>query len=187
MIVLDTGGRRNNLVSWDVAVMAMIAVSAMGFLLSDGEKRRVYWVRAMRRCLLRMSSVIRYEQPGLADLLARMDLRATPQERELTQLLHRCAKKWYASANPQLLLLFSAESARLRGYGVLSREDCAPFEGVLAELGRICLSEQLALIDRADERLREREEILARESAVRTRLIRTLGVCAGAAVFLVLI
>lgn len=167
--------------------MAMIAVSAAGFLLSDGEKRRVYWVRAMRRCLLRMSSVIRYEQPGLADLLARMDLRATPQERELTQLLHRCARKLYASSNPQLLLLFSSESARMPGYGVLSQEDRAPFEGVLAELGRMRLPEQLALIDRADERLRAREEILARESAVRTRLIRTLGVCGGAAAFLILV
>ena len=167
--------------------MAMIAVSAAGCLLSDGEKRRVHWVRAMRRCLLRMSSVIRYEQPGLPDLLARMDLRATAQERELTQLLHRCARKLYASANPQLLLLFSSESARLPGYGVLSQEDRAPFEGVLAELGRLRLAEQLSLIDRADERLRQREEILARESAVRARLIRTLGVCCGAAVFLILI
>lgn len=167
--------------------MAMIAVSAAGFLLSDGEKRRVHWVRAMRRCLLRMSSVIRYEQPGLADLLARMDLRATPQERELTQLLHRCAQRMYASPNPQLLLLFSGESARLPGYGVLSQEDRAAFEGVLAELGRTRLQEQLRLIDSADERLRTREELLERESAARTRLIRTLGVCCGAAVFLILI
>ena len=167
--------------------MAMIAVSAMGFLLSDGEKRRVYWVRAMRRCLLRMSSVIRYERPGLADLLAQMDLRATPQERALSQLLHSCAKRMYASANPQLLILFSSESARMPGYGVLSHEDRAPFEGVLAELGRLRLEEQLLLIDRADERLREREEILDRESAARTRLIRTLGMCGGAAAFLILI
>lgn len=175
------------MVSWDVAVMTMIAISASGFLLSDGEKRRVHWVRAMRRCLLRMGSVIRYEQPALPDLLARMDLRATPQERALTQLLHRCAQRMYASINPQLLLLFSAESARLPGYGVLSREDRAPFEGVLAELGRMRLSEQLSLIDRADEGLRAREEILVRESAMRTRLIRTLGVCCGAAAFLILI
>lgn len=167
--------------------MAMIAVSAAGFLLSDGEKRRVYWVRAMRRCLLRMSSVIRYEQPGLPDLLARMDLRASPQERALTQLLQSCAKRMYASANPQLLILFSSESARMLGYGVLSHEDRAPFEEVLAELGRMRLPEQLALIERADERLREREEILARESRMRTRLIRTLGVCGGAAVFLILV
>lgn len=167
--------------------MAMIAVSTAGFLLSDGEKRRVHWVRAMRRCLLRMSSAIRYEQPGLADLLAQIDLRATPQERELTRLLHRCAQRLYASANPQLLLIFSGESARLAGYGVLSREDRAPFEGVLAELGRTRLTEQLRLIDRADEQLRAREEQLARESGMRTRLIRTLSVCGGAALFLILI
>ena len=101
--------------------------------------------------------------------------------------LHRCAERMYASANPQLLLLFSAESARLPGYGVLSGEDRAPFESVLAELGRLRLAEQLSLIDRADEHLRAREEILERESAMRSRLIRTLGVCCGAGVFLILI
>ena len=57
------------MVSWDVAVMAMIGISAIGFLLSDGEKRRVRWVRAMRRCLLRMNGIIRYEQPELPALL----------------------------------------------------------------------------------------------------------------------
>lgn len=175
------------MVSWDIAVMAMIAVSMVGFLISDGERRRVLWVRAMRRCLLHMSSAIRYEQPPLQALLAGLDLRVTPQERELSQLLHRCAGRMYASANPQLSLLFARESVRTKGYGVLSREDRAPFESVLSELGRLRLSEQLSLIDRADEQLREREEILSRESAVRTRLIRTLGVCCGAAVFLILI
>ena len=65
--------------------MAMIGISAIGFLLSDGEKRRVRWIRAMRRCLLRMNGIIRYEQPELPALLERIDLRATPQERELTR------------------------------------------------------------------------------------------------------
>ena len=175
------------MVSWDAAVMVMIAISAAGFLISDGEKRRVLWVRAMRRCLLRMSSMIRYEQPGLPALLERMDLQGTPQERALAQLLHRCAARMYACANPQLLLLFASESARLPDYGVLAQEDRAAFEHVLAELGRNRLSEQLRLIDSADEQLRAREEQLVRESGMRARLIRTLGVCCGAAVFLILI
>lgn len=165
----------------------MIAISTVGFLLSDGEKRRVHWVRAMRRCLLRMSSVIRYEQPGLSELLRRVDLRATPQERELTRLLHGCAERLKGREDAQLLLLFAGQSARLPGYGVLSGEDRAAFEEVLADLGRTHLQEQLRLIDSADERLRAREEQLVRESGMRARLIRTLGVCCGAAVFLILI
>lgn len=164
----------------------MIVISTVGFLLSDGEKRRVHWVRAMRRCLLRMSSVIRYEQPGLPELLRRVDLRATPQERELTRLLHGCAERLHACAHAQLPLIFAAQSARLPGYGVLSSEDRAAFEEVLADLGRTPLQEQLRLIDSADERLRAREEQLARESGMRARLIRTLGVCCGAAAFLIL-
>lgn len=175
------------MVSWDVAVMAMIDVSAAGFLVSDGEKRRVHWVRAMRRCLVRMGSMIRYEQPGLDDLLLRVDLRATAEERLISQLLHRCAHRMHTSANPQLSLIFAAESSHMRSYGVLSQEDRAAFEGVLGELGRIRLPEQLRLLDAADERLRAREEQLDRESSVRVRLIRTLGLCCGAAVFLVLI
>jgi len=172
---------------WNTAVMAMIAISTMGFLISDGEKRRVYWVRAMRRCLMRMSSIIRYEQPGLKRLLERVDLRATPQERALTRMLQRCAVRMHEEANLQLAVLFAQESASLPGYGVLSREDCSAFEGVLADLGRIRLPEQLRLIDSADERLRAREEQLLRESGMRARLIRTLSVCCGAAVFLILI
>ena len=167
--------------------MAMIAISAAGFLLSDGERRRVHWVRAMRRCLVRMGSMIRYEQPGLDELLLRVDLRAMPQEKELMQLLHRCAKHMQTCVNPQLSLAFAHESARVRSYGVLSAEDRAAFEGALAQLGRTRMPEQLCLLDAADERLRAREELLARESGVRMRLIRTLGVCSGAAAFLILI
>lgn len=166
--------------------MAMILISSIGFLLSDGEKRRVGWIRAMRRCLVRFSGVIRYEQPPLDELLLRVDLRATQQERELTRLLHTCAGR-IRSGGAQLTLLFAGESARLPGYGVLSGEDRQAFEAVIGELGRLRLDEQLRLIDSADERLRQREETLSRECARRAQLIRTLGVACGAAVFLILI
>jgi len=171
----------------DAAVMAMIAISAMAFLISDGEQRRVRWIQAMRRCLLRMNGIIRYEQPGLCTLLRRIELHSTPQERELTRLLHACARRMETSSNPQLMLLFAGESARLPGYGVLNSQDRAAFECVLGELGRTRLPEQLRLIDSADERLRAREETLTRECAKRARLIRTLGLSGGAAVFLILI
>lgn len=171
----------------DAAVMAMIAISATAFLISDGEQRRVRWIQAMRRCLLRMNGIIRYEQPGLCTLLRRIELHSTPQERELTRLLHACARRMETSSNPQLMLLFAGESARLPGYGVLNSQDRAAFECVLGELGRTRLPEQLRLIDSADERLRAREETLTRECAKRARLIRTLGLSGGAAVFLILI
>lgn len=167
--------------------MAMVGISALGFLLADGERRRVRWIQAMRRCLLRMNNIVRYEQPELSQLLRRIDLRATPQERELTRLLHASAQRLENCVNPQLMLLFAGESARLPGYGVLSEEDRSAFEAVLSELGRTGLPEQLRLIDGADERLRMREEILSREAARRAQMIRTLGITGGAAVFLILI
>ena len=61
----------------------MISLSAIGFAVADGETRRVRWIQAMRRCILRMNDVIRYERLPLAALLARMDLRATREQREL--------------------------------------------------------------------------------------------------------
>ena len=167
--------------------MAMIGISSVGFLLSDGERKRIRWIQAMRRCLLRLSGVIRYEQPPLEILLTRIDLRATQQERELTRLLHTCAAQIRNGANPRLMMLFAGESARLPDYGVLSSEDRQAFEAVIGELGQLRLDEQLQLIDSADERLRQREEALVRECARRARLIRTLGVACGAAVFLILI
>lgn len=173
--------------SWETAVMAMIMVCAVGFLLSDGEKRRVYWIRAMRRCLLRMNGIIRYEQPGLSGLLRRINLSSTPQERALTRLLHACAARMDRSSNPQLLVLFAGESAKLAGYGVLSGEDRSAFEAVLSELGRTQMDEQIRLIDEADERLRAREEELTRDCAKRTQMIRALSMAGGAAVFLILI
>ena len=175
------------MVSWDVAVMAMIGISSVGFLLSDGEKKRVRWVRAMRRCLLRMSGVIRYEQPPLEELLMRVDLRGTQQEKELTRLLHACAARMADSMDSQLTLIFAEESARMPGYGVLSQEDRHAFENVIGELGRNRLDEQLRLMEDADERLRQREEALDRECTRRVQLIRTLGAACGAAVFLMLI
>ena len=71
---------------WDTAVMAMISLSAIGFAAADGEMRRVRWIQAMRRCILRMNDVIRYERLPLAALLKGMDLRATREQRELTRL-----------------------------------------------------------------------------------------------------
>ena len=171
----------------DVALMAMIVLSAMGFLIADGEKRRVRYIQAMRRCLLRMNDLIRYEQLSLPDMLMRIELRTTQQDRDLTRLLHASAQRLGHCVNPQLMLLFAGESARLPSYGVLSEEDRSAFEGVLAELGRTRLPEQIRLLDSADERLRAREEELERESGRRARIIRTLGVSLGAAAFLILI
>ena len=173
--------------NWDVALMAMVAVIALGFLLADGERRRVRYIQAMRRCLLRMNDIIRYEQPPLCKLLERVELRATQQERELTSLLHASAQRLQSCSNPQLMLLFAGESARLPGYGVLDEEDRSAFESVLGELGRTGLREQLRLIGEADERLRAREEKLRREADRRAQLLRTLGLTGGAAVFLLLI
>ena len=72
-------------------------------------------------------------------------------------------------------------------FGVLTEEDRGAFEALLGELGRTGLDEQLRLIGAADERLRRREAEVERDCAQRARLIRTLGVTAGAAVFLLLI
>ena len=72
---------------FDAAMTAMIAVSSVAFLLSDGEKRRLRWVQAMRKYLSRLACVLRYEQPELARLLLGVELRATPQERLLTKLM----------------------------------------------------------------------------------------------------
>ena len=171
----------------DGAVMAMVGVIALGFLVADGERRRVLWVQAMRRCLLRMCDLIRYEQPGLGELLCRIELRATPQERELTRLLHESAQKLSHCANPQLRMIFEHEAAASPLYGVLSAEDRGAFEAIFAELGHRGLSEQLRLIDEADERLRAREELLRRETGRRAQLIRALSLTGGAAVFLILI
>ena len=175
------------MVSWDVAVMAMIGVSAMGFLIADGERSRVRYIQAMRRCLARFADVLRFEQPELAQLLRRVNLRSTVQERQLTQMLHACADRLDNCVNPQLMLLFAGECACSPGYGVLTEEDKTAFETFLGELGRTGLDEQMKLIGEADERLRRREAEVEHECAQRSRLIRTLGVTAGAAVFLLLI
>ena len=87
--------------------MAMIGVSAMGFLIADGERSRVRYIQAMRRCLARFADVLRFEQPELAQLLRRVNLRATAQERQLTQMLHACADRLDNCVNPQLMLLFA--------------------------------------------------------------------------------
>lgn len=171
----------------DAAFSVTMCICAAAVLLADGERQRASYVRAMRRCLMRMNDIIRYERPPLAQLLRRIELKGTRQERELTRMLHACADRLEHCANPQLLNLFAGESARRSTYGVLSGEDREAFEGILAELGRCGLAEQLRLIGEADERLRAREEILNHESRQRARLIRTLGFAGGAAVFLILI
>ena len=121
--------------------------------MADGETRRVRWIQAMRRCILRMNDVIRYERLPLAALLARMDLRATREQRELTRLLHLCGERMENSANPQLVELFVREAGRTPSYGVLAEADREAFEQVLGELGRTGLEEQLRILSEADGRL----------------------------------
>lgn len=171
----------------DAAVMAMAGASAIGFLLADGERKRIRWVQAMRRCLIRLGDIIRYEQRGVCALLRTVDLNSSAQERLLTRLLHSCAGAMEREDLPSMKLIFAKESARVQEYGVLSREDREPFEQVMGELGASGMLEQMRLIDEADERLRQREETLRREGVQRARLMRTLGVCCGAGLFLILI
>ena len=172
---------------WDTAVMAMISLSAIGFAAADGEMRRVRWIQAMRRCILRMNDVIRYERLPLAALLKGMDLRATREQRELTRLLRLCGERMENSANPQLIELFVREVGKTPSYGVLAETDKSAFEQVLAELGRTGLDEQIRILSDADERLRQREESLRQNAARRAQMIRPLGVTGGAALFLLLI
>lgn len=172
---------------WDVAVTAMASVCAAGFLAADGERRRVCWVRAMRRSLLRIADLIRYEQPDLRTLLLRVDLRATPQERELTRLLHACASRMEQGKDANLARLFEEERASAPACGALGEKDTGPYEAVLSELGLRGMSEQLRLIGEADERLRCREEELRRDGDRRAQLIRALSLTGGAAVFLMLV
>lgn len=173
--------------NWNKAVMAMMTISALGFLISDGEMRRIGWIRAMRKCLLRMCSIIRYEQPELSVLLQRIKLDATQQEKQLTKILHACAERIRTSTNPQLLLLFAGESSRNAAFGVLNSEDRGAFEHVIAELGRNRMTEQISLIEEADERLRVRERELETEGKRRAQLIRSLGLACGAAAFLIIV
>ena len=171
----------------NAAVMAMISLSAIGFAVADGEMRRVRWVQAMRRTLMRINDMIRYERVPLAKLLQSIELHATREQRDLTRLLHACGARLENSVNPQLVEIFAAETERTPGYGVLSQTDRSAFEQVMAELGRTGLDEQLRILSDADERLRQREECLRRDAGRRAQLIRTLGVTGGAALFLLLI
>lgn len=171
----------------DAAVLALIGISAMGFLLADGERQRLRWVQAMRRCLLRFSDAIRYEQLPLQRMLLSVDLRATQQEKLLCRLLRKCAERLEGEERIPLAEAFRAESGRIQGYGLLSLQDKAPFETMLEELGRCSLHEQIRLLSDADERLRVQEELLRRETLRRARLTASLGMCCGAAVFLMLI
>lgn len=133
-----------------------------------------------------MNDLIRYERLPLVRLLEEIDLRGTREQRELTSLLHACGKRLENSANPQLIEIFTRETGKMPGYGVLAERDRSAFEQVMAELGRTGLDEQLRILSDADERLRQREECLRRDAAKRAQLIRTLGVTGGAAVFLLL-
>lgn len=169
------------------AVLAMVLISAMGFCLAEGEKQRVGWLRAMRRCLLRMKDMIRYERRDVTGLLAAIELDATRQERQLCGILHACAREAAQREGASPASCFAAARARSAPYGVLGAQDRAAFEETIAQLGRFGMQEQLLLIDEAIMRLSAREQTLGDELRTRCRLLRTLCVSGGAAMFLLLI
>ena len=175
------------MVSWDIAVMAMILVTVLSFMAANGERTRVRYLQAMQRCLMKIRDMIRYEQPGIYDLLMRIDMRGTKQEKELSSLMHETANRLTYVQAPQIMQIFVSECAKRPGYGVLTMEDRHMFENLLGELGRCGLSEQLLLLDGALERMKRREQELDAQCDKRAKLIRTLGVTGGAAVFLILV
>lgn len=172
---------------WETAVMAMISVSAMGVLIAEGELTRVRYVRAMRNCLMRISEMIRYEQPDLKSLLLRIDLRGNVQEKQLTAMLHETAKRLDRTCAPQLIRLFRGQSVSRQAYGILSEEDRRVFETLLGNLGRLGLEEQIKSLEAADVGLAKREAELDEECARRAKLIRALSISGGAAAFLLIV
>lgn len=134
-----------------------------------------------------MHELIRFEQPPLDRLLMQINLRATPEERQLSAMLRACAEKMRDSSNPQLLRVFSGASVRAPSYSVLGEADRGAYENLLGELGRTGLDGQLKRLDQAHAYFCRREEEVGAACAQRARLIRTLGVTGGAAAFLLLI
>ena len=134
-----------------------------------------------------MEDLIRYEQPNLEQLFLRINLSGTKEEKELTALLRETAQRLSYSQTPQILQIFDAQRIKRPGFSVLSKEDRHAFENILAEIGRIGLEEQLKALENAQKRLCRREAVLETECENRARLIRTLGLTGGAAVFLILI
>lgn len=171
----------------EMALLALMAVSTAGFLLAEGERQRLSWLCAMRKCLQRMRDAICYEQIDVCAVLRGLNLRATKQERMLCSMLRACSQFCSEQQKPELLRRFAAVSAAQPAFGVLSGEDRSAFEGVLAELGMHPMREQLRSIDEALGRLALREETLRKECGVRCRMIRTLSLSGGAAMFLLLI
>jgi len=167
--------------------MALIGSSAAGFVLADGERRRIQYIRAMRRCLMRMADLISYDEPPLRELLLRLELRATQQERQIARALQECATELDRSTVPLLRDRYQAKMRRVTGYGALDEEDKAAFETALCELGRTGKQEQLRLLSCADERLRGREEAVGEACVRRAKLMSALGVTCGAALFLLLL
>lgn len=167
--------------------MALIGVSTASFVLAEEERSRVCYISAMRRCLLRIEDMIRYEEPPLFELLMRLDLRTTPQERQLTSMLHACAHELEQNPGAKIAHSFRKKTKRIAGYGILTEEDKNAFESVLEELGCVGKMEQLKLLLSAEERLKRREEAETDVCRRRAKLISSLGVTAGAALFLLLI
>lgn len=131
--------------------------------------------------------MIRYERLRVDELLGRVRLEQTAQERQLTRILHVCAEKMAYSPDAKLRIVFVEECARLPEIGVMSRDDREAFEDILDDLGKMGMEEQTRVLDSADKQLARREEMLVQEAAQKARLIRTLGLTSGAAAFLLLI
>lgn len=169
-----------------MATAAMVLVSAFGFLRADAERNRLQYLRAMQRCMVRLHSILNKRQPEIADLLCCVDLGFTRQERELTRLFRACAERMRQGED--LPTAFSQASARFApGYFALPKADRAVFERCILELGRLGLREQLVHFAVAETQMGSQIEGMANDTDRRVHLIKTLSVCGGAALFLILI
>lgn len=158
---------------WGTFLVA-IGVTAVGFLKASQSRLRVRELQTASAALEELARELRFRQPPLKRLLRNAQ----------SPLLQRCAV--YLDGE-RTLTVQEAWGMACDALGLFNEAELAALSSVGMVLGRFSIEEQCKCIDAAQQELHQAYRLAQEESLRSGKVFRTLGLAAGAFVFILLL
>ena len=163
------------------AVLVIVGCGGFGFLIAAGVKREERHLRELLEAMEFMTSELKYRMTSLPDLIYKA---STYTSGVLWQVFSALDRELTTQIAPNAEACLKAAMEKTEGVPVLTGK---VLRMLGRSLGKFDLAGQISGINFVKEACRENLERLAKDRKERLRSYRTLGVCAGIALAILLL
>lgn len=169
--------------TWKIigAILVVAGCGGFGFLIAAGVKREERYLRELMEAMEFMTSELKYRMTSLPELISRA---ATHTSGALWQVFSALDRELTTQIAPNAEACLRAALEKTEGIPVLTGR---VLRMLGRSLGKFDLAGQISGINFVKDTCRENLERLAKDKKERLRSYRTLGVCAGIALAILLL